>query len=88
MLATTPLFYAYDWPRRVLSRVTVITGGGTKPANNATPQSHIAAGPDDDDTNVDKSDDTLDGGDEISQDTETTNMANKVKSAGHLHSTL
>ena len=31
MMATTPLFYAYDWPRSALSHVT-----RSKPRNNCT----------------------------------------------------
>ena len=39
MLATTPLFYAYDWPRRVLNYITC-----SKTRDHSTqPQSDIAA---------------------------------------------
>ena len=73
MLATTPLFYGYDWPRRALSRVT-----RTKPGDNSAPQSDTATAAPDDDATVDNSSDAVDGGDEISRNTAVTNTASKV----------
>ena len=83
MLASTPLFYAYDWPRRALCLVT-----RTKLRNNSTPQSDSATVPGDDDDdddddggggdNVDSSIDAVHDGDKISQSTQATNTPSKV----------
>ena len=51
MLATTPLFYRYDWPRTGLSRLT-----RSKPDNKAAPRNDAtAAVPDVGENNVDNS---------------------------------
>ena len=69
MLATTPLFYAYDWPRRALSYII-----RSKTRDNSTPpQSDIAAAAaNDEDVGVD------DIADDASRNTPATNKADKV----------
>jgi len=82
MLATTPLFYAYDWPRRALARITCTklqrknsTSNSDTPAAAAATTTSTA---DDDDANDD--DGGGGGGDDedISRNTSTANTTNKV----------
>jgi len=79
MLATTPLFYAYDWPRRAVNYITCRQPGD----NNATPTACSAT----DDTlapaaaaaATDDGDDDVNA-DDAGRNTPATNSPSKVRS--------
>lgn len=77
MLATTPLFYAYNWPRSALSSITCTR------TNSCTPQSDSLAAADADDNNADNiSEDAVEtSDDEPSRNTPEVNTSSKVCTA-------
>jgi len=77
MLATTLLFYGYDWPRRALQRIAC-----SKPRDSLTSQS--LAPPADDVADADNDEAINDDDDDIPQNTlSTTNVDNEVPTVKH-----
>jgi len=71
MLATTPLFFAYDWPRRAINYIICSKrrGSSTSPSDTAA----VAAAADDEDAGDDDDND-----DNVSLNSSATNKAGKV----------
>ena len=81
MLATTPLFYAYNWPRTALARIT-----RSKPRNSPVSHSESTTTDVDHADNDDDDDKADDGGDDAGDDLSraTANTTIKVCRENHV----